>query len=78
MTKLARRLGWIDVAFLTLGATIGSEIFRVPSLVAVRVQNPILMLSVWAFAGLVAILGAAVFAELCTMRCTHSSLSNSS
>ena len=68
MTTLARRLSWADAAFLTLGATIGAGIFRVPSLVAERLQNPQLMLSIWVFAGLIALLGAAVFAELSARR----------
>ncbi len=51
-----------------MGGIIGSGIFRNPSVVAQRVHTPGLILFVWALGGVVALLGAFVFAELAARR----------
>lgn len=63
-TGLERRLGIWSAAFLVIGITIGSGIFRTPAVVAERVPDPILMLSLWVLGGLMALAGALSFAEL--------------
>lgn len=68
MTKLARRLGIFDAALIVMGGIIGSGIFRNPSVVAQRVHTPGLIMLVWGFGGIVALLGAFVFAELAARR----------
>ncbi|HZZ66522.1 MAG TPA: amino acid permease [Candidatus Baltobacteraceae bacterium] len=66
--RLARRLGVYDAALIVMGGIIGSGIFRNPSVVAQRVPSPALMYAVWACGGVVAILGAFIFAELAARR----------
>lgn len=66
--RLARRLGVYDAALIVMGGIIGSGIFRNPSVVAQRVPSPALMYIVWACGGVVAILGAFIFAELAARR----------
>jgi APA family basic amino acid/polyamine antiporter len=68
VAKLARRLGVFDAALIVMGGIIGSGIFRNPSVVAQRVHTPGLILFVWALGGVVALLGAFVFAELAARR----------
>lgn len=68
MATLARRLGVFDAALIVMGGIIGSGIFRNPSVVAKLVHNPNLILLVWGFGGVVALLGAFVFAELAARR----------
>ncbi len=62
--RLARRLGVYDAALIVMGGIIGSGIFRNPSVVAARVHTPALILIVWGCGGVVALLGALIFAEL--------------
>ncbi len=66
--RLARRLGVFDAALIVMGGIIGSGIFRNPSVVAQRVHTPALILAVWACGGIVALLGAFIFAELAARR----------
>lgn len=68
MTRLARRLGVFDAALIVMGGIIGSGIFRNPSVVAQRVHTPAAILGVWAIGGLIALLGAFIFAELAARR----------
>ncbi len=68
MVKLARRLGAADAALIVMGGIIGSGIFRNPSVVAKIVHSPALILFAWALGGLIALLGAFVFAELAARR----------
>jgi basic amino acid/polyamine antiporter, APA family len=64
MAQLSRCLGIWDVVLLTIGAVVGSGIFRVPSVVAQHAQTPELILFVWVAGGLIALSGALVFGEL--------------
>jgi len=68
VASLLRRLGTLDLALITIGAVIGSGIFRTPSVVAQRAHVPALILACWALGGVVAVIGAFVFAELAARR----------
>jgi APA family basic amino acid/polyamine antiporter len=61
---LARRLGLWSSIGLVIGVTIGSGIFRTPAVIAERVPDPMLMLSVWLLGGLISLCGALSVAEL--------------
>jgi APA family basic amino acid/polyamine antiporter len=62
--RLQRRLGFWSAVALVIGITIGSGIFRTPAVVAGRVPDPFLMLSLWVIGGVMALSGALSFAEL--------------
>jgi APA family basic amino acid/polyamine antiporter len=68
MAKLARRLGVFDAGLIVMGGIIGSGIFRNPSVVAQSVHASWAVMAVWAAGGIVALLGAFVFAELAARR----------
>lgn len=68
MARLARRLGVFDAALIVMGGIIGSGIFRNPSVVAQRVHTPAAILGVWVIGGVIALLGAFIFAELAARR----------
>jgi basic amino acid/polyamine antiporter, APA family len=61
---LARRLGLFDTTMLVMGGIIGSGIFINPYVVARAVPSTILILAAWAFGGLIALVGAFIYAEL--------------
>lgn len=61
---LVRRLGLWSSIGLVIGVTIGSGIFRTPAVIAGRVPDPLLMLSVWLLGGVIALCGALSVAEL--------------
>jgi APA family basic amino acid/polyamine antiporter len=67
MADLPRKLNLFDGSALLVGATIGSGIFVVPSLIARRVPEPGLVLFIWVFSGLLVLCGALALAELGTM-----------
>jgi amino acid transporter len=62
--QLARRLGLWSSIGIVIGVTIGSGIFRTPATIAERVPDPMLMLGVWLFGGLISLCGALSVAEL--------------
>jgi APA family basic amino acid/polyamine antiporter len=62
--RLPRTLGLWSSAALVIGITIGSGIFRSPAAVADQVPNPILVLGLWVFGGVIALCGALSVAEL--------------
>ena len=68
MAKLARRLGVFDAGLIVMGGIIGTGIFRNPSEVAKSVHAGWAVMTVWAAGGVVALLGAFVFAELAARR----------
>jgi APA family basic amino acid/polyamine antiporter len=68
MTSLARRLGAFDATMIVMGGIIGSGIFINPSVVARQVHTPGLILGVWIAGGVIALLGAFVYAELAALR----------
>lgn len=64
----ARRLGPFDVTMLVMGGIVGSGIFANPHEVALEVSTPALILGAWVVGGVVALLGALVYAELSARR----------
>jgi basic amino acid/polyamine antiporter, APA family len=68
---LARRLGLFDSTMIVMGGIIGSGIFINPYVVAQQVPSLYLILGAWAAGGLIALIGAFIYAELSC----HSSLS---
>jgi APA family basic amino acid/polyamine antiporter len=69
LSGLRRTLGFTDLVLLTVGATIGSGIYLVPSIVLRQtgVQIGPAML-VWVVAGILSLLGALTYAELGAMK----------
>jgi len=65
---LAQRLGLFDATMLVMGGIVGSGIFVNPSVVAREVSAPLLIVGAWVAGGLVALLGAFVYAELADRR----------
>ena len=66
--RLARRLGRFDATMLVMGGIVGAGIFVNPAEVARYVQTPGLILGAWALGGLVALVGAFVYAERAARR----------
>ncbi len=66
--KLARRLGARDAALIVMGGIIGSGIFMNPSVVARHLPSALLVMLAWAAGGVIALLGAGIFAELAARR----------
>jgi basic amino acid/polyamine antiporter, APA family len=62
--SLAPRLGLFDTMMLVMGGMVGSGIFMNPSFVARQVHTPGLILGAWVFGGVVALIGAFIYAEL--------------
>src|SRR6267143_4574089 len=65
---LARRLGFFDATMIVMGGIVGSGIFMNPYVVARQVHTPFLILGTWAAGGLIALLGAFIYAELAERR----------
>jgi APA family basic amino acid/polyamine antiporter len=68
VTTLARRLGAFDATMIVMGGIIGSGIFINPYVVARQVQSVALILGAWIAGGIIALLGAFVYAELAARR----------
>ena len=62
--RLVRELGLFDATMLVMGGIVGAGLFINPYVVAERVHSPVLILAAWAAGGVVAMLGAFVYAEL--------------
>jgi basic amino acid/polyamine antiporter, APA family len=65
---LARRLGLFDATMIVMGGIIGSGIFMNPSVVALQVHTPFLILGAWTLGGLFALAAAFIWAELAARR----------
>lgn len=65
---MLRRLGIADLALITVGAVIGSGIFRTPGVVAARAHAPASIIGAWVFGGFIALCGVGIFAELAARR----------
>jgi APA family basic amino acid/polyamine antiporter len=63
----ARRLTLFDATMIVISGIIGSGIFVNPYVVAQLVGTPFLIVAVWVAGGVIALLGAFVFAELSTV-----------
>lgn len=66
--QLARRLGLFDATMIVMGGIIGSGIFMNPSVVALQVRTPFLILGAWIVGGLFALTAAFIWAELASLR----------
>ena len=66
-TDPAPSLGAFDVGCVVIGGIIGVGIFFTPAKVAERVDNAELVIAAWAIGGVLAVLGALVFAALSTL-----------
>jgi basic amino acid/polyamine antiporter, APA family len=65
---LARALNSFDATLIVMGGIIGTGIFVNPSVVAARAHTTPLILTAWGLGGILALLGAFVFAELAARR----------
>ena len=61
---LLRRVGLFDATMIVMGGIVGAGIFINPYVVARQVHTPVLILAVWIAGGVVAMLGAFIYAEL--------------
>jgi APA family basic amino acid/polyamine antiporter len=66
--SLERRLGPVDAAAVVIANVIGVGIFITPALIAETIPNPLSILGVWVFGGLLAFAGAMAYAELAALR----------
>ena len=62
--QLLRRVGLFDATMIVMGGIVGAGIFINPYVVARQVHTPVLILMVWVTGGVVAMLGAFIYAEL--------------
>ena len=62
--QLLCRIGLFDATMIVMGGIVGAGIFINPYVVARQVHTPVLILMVWVAGGVVAMLGAFVYAEL--------------
>jgi APA family basic amino acid/polyamine antiporter len=62
--QLLRRVGLFDATMLVMGGIVGAGIFINPYVVARQVHSPVLILMVWVAGGVIAMLGAFIYAEL--------------
>jgi APA family basic amino acid/polyamine antiporter len=65
---LARKLGVFDATMIVMGGIIGAGIFVNPSVVARQVHTPALEVVAWGIGGVIALIGAFVYAELAAIR----------
>src|SRR5438105_12683557 len=65
---LARRLGLFDATMIVMGGIIGAGIFVNPAVVAQNVHTPALILGAWLIGGVIALIGAFIYAELAALR----------
>src|ERR1043166_7675305 len=66
--QLTGQLGLFHTTMIVMGGIIGSGIFINPYVVARQVHNPLLVLAAWALGGVIALLGAFIYAELAVHR----------
>jgi APA family basic amino acid/polyamine antiporter len=62
--RLAPKLGLFDATMMVMGGIVGAGVFMNPYVVAQRLHSPVLILSAWIAGGIIAILGAFIYAEL--------------
>jgi basic amino acid/polyamine antiporter, APA family len=62
--QLLRQVGLFDATMIVMGGIVGAGIFINPYVVARQVHTPVLILAVWVAGGVVAMLGAFIYAEL--------------
>jgi basic amino acid/polyamine antiporter, APA family len=62
--QLAAKLGLFDATMIVMGGVIGSGIFVNPAVVARHLHSPFLILGAWLVGGVLALMGAMIYAEL--------------
>ena len=62
--QLLGQIGLFDATMIVMGGIVGAGIFINPYVVARQVHTPMLILAMWVAGGIVAILGAFIYAEL--------------
>ena len=62
--QLAAKLGLFDATMIVMGGVIGSGIFVNPAVVARHLHSPVLILGAWIVGGVLALMGAMIYAEL--------------
>jgi APA family basic amino acid/polyamine antiporter len=62
--SLSRQLGLFDATMVVMGGIIGTGIFMNPAVVARAIPAPLLMLAAWLTGGVLALIGAFIWAEL--------------
>jgi APA family basic amino acid/polyamine antiporter len=67
IAELPRELNLMDSTCIVIGTTIGVGIFIVPGTIARELQSPMMILAVWAIAGVISFFGALAYAELGAM-----------
>jgi APA family basic amino acid/polyamine antiporter len=67
-TGLLRQVGLFDATMIVMGGIVGAGIFINPYVVAQQVHTPVMILGTWIIGGIVAMLGAFVYAELAARR----------
>jgi APA family basic amino acid/polyamine antiporter len=67
MQTLQRRLGVFSATTIIVGSMIGSGIFIAPSIMASYVATPGIWIGLWLVGGLLTLLGALSYGELCAM-----------
>ncbi|PYQ45875.1 MAG: amino acid transporter [Acidobacteria bacterium] len=65
---LARRIGAFDATMIVMGGIVGSGIFANPREVAIELPSAPLLLAAWIAGGVMALLGALIYAELAARR----------
>src|SRR5438128_184034 len=65
--KLERSLGAFSATTIIVGSMIGSGIFIAPSIMAGYVATPGVYLGLWLIGGVLTLLGALAYGELCAM-----------
>jgi APA family basic amino acid/polyamine antiporter len=68
MADLSRRLGLFDATMLVMGGIVGAGIFINPYVVAQQVHSAGLILLAWLVGGVIALVGAFIWAELAARR----------
>lgn len=63
---LPRRIGFAGAVAVMVGVMIGSGIFNTPPVAARNMGSPAVILLMWVVGGLLALMGALTYAELCT------------
>ncbi len=61
---MLRQVGLFDATMIVMGGIVGAGIFINPYVVAQQLHTPVLILGVWIAGGIVAMLGAFIYAEL--------------
>jgi basic amino acid/polyamine antiporter, APA family len=62
--RFAHEIGLFDTTMMVMGGIVGAGVFMNPYVVAQQLHSPVLILGAWIAGGVVALLGALIYAEL--------------